>query len=474
MKYLAILSAAALLGAATASAQKLTDRLPVIGNHTLRVEDDMLLVDFTIELPAAFMSAYTAYELTPVLTSHQGDTVLPSLSIDGHNYYCVVAEGDTQTEHVRYKGDAATLHYHYAIPATQKLRRAGLRVDAVYRAICSHGDARKAGSTTLSDCGADLSPFAGKTQVVYYIPADYTQPGESVTDFGGKSVFRLNDPTVDKKVFAPAMEQVSAEYERMKGDSSVVIRRIDVCVSSSPDGRYAFNESLAGKRAENIRAGICRLLKEEDRPMVEVQSEAENWNTLAKALPTSDIEDKAAVEHILTNYTEADEREAALRRLPEWPTIYDIFDESRNCRIVIGYVQRKNHAHTCTVDDRGFVEIRLNASAGYISPAEADRIAVLDAATPHLNNGMVAALENGDYEKAGAYAARIPDGNLCPAIANNKAVLYSLTGQREKAVKYFRMATGIPAANYNKGVMLLNEGKEAEAAELLEPYTKNN
>lgn len=474
MKYFAILSVAALLGAATVSAQKLTDRQPVIGNHSLLMQGDMLVVDFTIELPAGFMSGYTAYVITPVLTSHQGGTELPSLSIDGRDYYYVAAESDTQTEHIRYKGGAQTLHYHYALAATQKLRRAGLRVDAVYRTICSYDCGRAAGSTTLADCGADLSPFAGKTQVLYYIPADYTEPGEAADDFGGKSVFRANAATPDRKLFDPAMKQVLAEYERMKNDSTIAIRYIDVCVSSSPDGKYALNESLAGTRAENIRATIYGQLEEEDRPMLRITAEAENWNTLSKALPASDIDDKAAVERILANYPEPDEREAALRELPEWPAVCGIFDQSRNCRIVIGYDKREKHAHACATDDRGFVESRLNAPAGYIAPAEAERIAALDAAAPHLNNAMVAALESGDYAKAEKYAERIPDNGLCPAIANNKAVLYNLTDRREKAEKYFRMAAEMPAADYNKGVMLLNEGREVEAARLLEPYMKNN
>lgn len=474
MNYFAILSAAVLLSAAPVTAQKLTDRNPVIGNHSLQVEGDMLIVDFTIELPAAFMTDDMAYEITPVLTSHQGDTRLPSLSIDGSNYYYVNAEADTKAEHVRFKGKAETLHYHYEIAATQKLRRAGLRVDAIYRTMCACDCNRTVRPTTLAPCGADLSPFAGKTQILYYIPSDYTQSEEFIDDFGEKSVFRSNIATADKKIFKPALEHIVAEYERMKGDSTVTIRSIDVRVSSSPDGKYAFNEKLADTRAENIRASICRQLEERDRQLVKVVAEAENWNMLAKALPASDIDDKAAVESILASCADSDEREAALRKLPEWKAIYDIFDQSRNCRIVIGYDKRKKHAHTCPTDERGLVESRLNASAGYISLPEAERIAALDAATPHLNNGMAAALESGDYEKAGKYADRISDDKLCPAIACNKAVLYSLTGQREKAEKYFRMAARMSAANYNKGVMLLNEGMEVEAAELLEPYTKNN
>ena len=196
-----------------------------------------------------------------------------------------------------------TVTYHYAIAATQKLRRAGLRVDAVYRTICSYDCGRAAGSTTLADCGADLSPFAGKTQVLYYIPADYTEPGEAADDFGGKSVFRTNAATPDRQLFDPAMKQVLAEYERMKNDPTIAIRYIDVCVSSSPDGKFTLNESLAGTRAENIRATIYGQLEEEDRPMLRITAEAENWNTLSKALPASDIDDKAAVERILADYT---------------------------------------------------------------------------------------------------------------------------------------------------------------------------
>lgn len=471
MRRFVLISLFALLTATAVSAQ---DAQPKIGDYSLETQGDSLIVKFTAELPAAFLPSRMTYVMTPVITTWKGETALPALSVEGRHYYLVAADRDAQAVRVRYTRDTMTVHYRHAIPATAALRRAGLRMDAAYRTLCPCDKGHAATSTTLSDAGADLSPFAGKTQILYYIPAPYTESCESVDDFGGKSVFPLGSVAMDQQIFDPNMQKVLAEYRRMKEDTTIRIRLIEVCVWSSPDGKYAFNERLADTRAENIRTHIREHLGDADFSVVKVTAQAENWEAFNQALPAADIRDKAAIERILARQADPDLREEELRELPEWPAIYCIFNESRNCRIVTRYDKENRHAHSCPVDEQGLVETRLNAPAGYITAAEAERIVSMDTAVPHLNNRMVAALESGDYDKALEYAERISDENLCPAVANNKAVLYSLGEQREKAADYFRMATAVPAANYNQGVMLLNEGQEAEAAALLEPYMKNN
>lgn len=443
-----------------------------IRNHRVAQEGDSLVVAFDVEIPARYIAQGEAYVLTPVLTTPEGDTKLPVLSIEGRYYYLLGDRCDSARQ-VRYTGKSQTVCYREAIACASGLRNAGLRIEATRRWVCACRDASAAvGSTQLAaNKPADLSAFAGKTQILYYIPAPYTQSGSYVGDFGGRSVFRNNGTTVDREVFDPFMQEVIAGYERLKEDTTVRIRSIEVKVSSSPDGKYAYNDFLARTRAQNIRTHLEKGFANADLSLVEVTPEAENWEAFTAALPASEITDKAAVERILADVDDPDEREAQLRQLREWPAVYRIFNASRNCRIVIGYDIVRRHPAACPLTDAGLVETRLDAPAGYIDTAEAERIAALDSTAAHLNNLMVAYTEQGAYEKALACAARIADSETCPAIANNKAVLYVLTEQPDRAEALFARAAE-PARSYNLGVMALNAGDEATAEELLAPYTE--
>lgn len=471
------LSAVLAVSSSVGYAQTQADSLPEITQYGLTDEGDSLRVEFAAKLPAGFLRSREAYILTPVLTTQTGETALPALSVEGRHYY-FAAERDEAAQHVRYTRDTMTAVYNRTIPATAELRHAGLRVDAAYRTLCPCDKGRAAGPEVLSGNnaasdgkGADLSAFAGRTQILYYIPADYIEPGTYAHDFGGKSVFPNNGTTVDKTVFDPAMQEVIAGYERIKGDPALTVNSIQVAVASSPDGQYAYNKYLADTRAESIRKHLAEGFRDADLSIVEVTAEAENWDAFTKALPASDIRDKAAVERILAQYSDPDEREAALRKLPEWPAVYRIFNASRNCRIVIAYGIRKNPFEGRETTSEGVIESRLNAPAGCLTVEEATRIASIDGSPVHQNNRMVACIESGDYDTALQCAGQIPDEGISPFIAGNKAVLYSLTGDSQQAERYFRMAAGTPAVDYNRGVAALNAGNEAEAAELLAPYT---
>lgn len=453
-----------------AARELLRQQAAPVGNHSFAIEGDSLVVSFDACIPARYISSGEAYVLRPVLVKRHGESPMPALAVEGSHYY-LVADDCPCTEKVRYEGDSMTVHYSRKVLMTSELRSAGLRVDAERRWTCACKNASAAvGSTTLEETSrTDLSPFAGKTQILYYIPAERTEAGTYVHDFGGRSVFRNNGTTVDKTVFDPAMKEVLEGYEQIKGDPSLEIQAIDVKVASSPDGKYAYNEHLAQTRARNIRAHLAKGFENADLERVTVTAEAENWETFEQALPGSDISDKAAVERILTEYADADEREAELRKLPEWPAVYRIFNDSRNCRIEIRYRIRKSHPTTLQTTEEGLIETRLNAPSGYITVDEAARVAAIDGSAAHLNNLMVACIEQGAYDKALECAARISDEQTCPAVANNKAVLYDLTGDRAAAEACFERAT-VPAARYNRGVMALNAGDETAAEELLEPY----
>lgn len=457
-----------------AQARSEAGRLPRIAHYALEREGDSLRVEFTAELPARFLRSSEAYVMIPVLTTPQGDRTLPALSVEGGHYYLAAPGRDLAAEHVRCTRDTLTAVYRRTIPATAELSRAGLRVDAVYRTLCPCDKGREAGSEVLIAGIPDLSAYAGRTQILYYIPADYAEAGTYAHDFGGRSVFPPNGSTVDRNVFDPAMQEVIAGCERIKNDIAVAIRSIRIEVASSPDGPYAYNKYLADARAESVRTRLREGFPDADGPIVSVTAEAENWEAFRLALPASDIGDKAAVERILRQNDDLDAREAALRALPEWPAVYRIFNRSRNCRIVLSYDVRKRHPHRCATTENGLVETRLNAPCGYITAQEAARIASIDGRAAHLNNRMVACMESGDDAAALACAGQISDEELCPVIAGNKAVLYSLTGDGQRAESYFRLAAGVPATDYNRGVAALNAGNEAEAAELLAPYTDKN
>ena len=71
-----------------------------------------------------------------------------------------------------------------------------------------------------------------------------------------------------------------ARLEKMRTDDSVMVTRVQVYSSASPEGRESYNAGLAKDRAESVLAYLHQLLTFEDS-IVSIEPITEDWMTLA-------------------------------------------------------------------------------------------------------------------------------------------------------------------------------------------------
>ncbi len=128
------------------------------------------------------------------------------------------------------------------------------------------------------------------------------------------------------------------------------IGRIEIHGYASPEGGYARNEQLARGRSE----GFGRYLAELDYPFLDAIRAAsvgwtpEDWEGLARLVAEGGMEQGAEVLAIVRNeQMPPDERDAALRRLEPWSSVYgvllrDVYPRLRRIVLTVHYTEREN------------------------------------------------------------------------------------------------------------------------------------
>lgn len=167
-----------------------------------------------------------------------------------------------------------------------------------------------------------------------YIPQT---PGPALVQYVKKEVEKKEEGfarfryAVNGYILDPALYNNRQEINDMIGliqkivdDTLATVNRIVITGICSPDGAWVFNENLAKKRAENVKNYLVQNEKIENS-LLEVKYIAEDWEGLQKLIEESDLSDKQAALNIINQISEPDQREAALRRLPQFNYIKQQF-----------------------------------------------------------------------------------------------------------------------------------------------------
>ncbi len=484
--YISIL-AAGLLAAGAVHAQTLDRAVITAAKHqarqapavTVEKAEGMLRVAFDVNLPEDFLRSREAYIITPQLVSGDLSRTLPSLSVEGRTYSMLVAaktrrelglDAREYLDHVRYHGKPLTVHYQAEVPYSVELERAMICLVTEKVTNCGKNTCQVEASKTWLDRGvSDLAGFAKSRQVVYAFIDPFFAECVYNEHFSGKLLFALNEARFTEPA---AYEHFVSQVRKIVGTPHTEILGVSVVAASSPDGPVAENEKLAEERGELM----YRLLTEElgvSAGLVSLKTVGENWDGFTAALNAKDIAAK----------TRADiDRIMKIKDLNwrEWELLHahrgiflELCDELRNCSVEVRYTTLDKFAsefdftevsgktlHAVTLGDKPGLDLDM-LRAAYDKNAN----------DVTANNLMVALIERGDYAEALKYADRISNQGIDPAIANNKAVLYGLTGEPMMARTLFGKAEGVPAAQYNKGVMQLQSHQYEQAAKTLAGYT---
>jgi Flp pilus assembly protein TadD len=231
--------------------------------------------------------------------------------------------------------------------------------------------------------------------------------------------------------------------EIAKDQEGKVLDGVEVSAYASPDGGYAFNEKLAGKRQDVTADYVKQQMKQTNvEGNLETKYTAEDWEGFQELVAASNIQDKDVILRVLSMYKDPEEREqqiknisAAFRELTD-----GILPQLRRARMTINYqlVGRS--------DDQ--IKQQLSTDASKLSVEE-----LLYGATLY------------DEDMAKAEEAYRKAAQLYPQDArafNNIAMAEYAKGNYDEARSWLEKAQklnpNLPEANANLGLLALKQG----------------
>jgi Flp pilus assembly protein TadD len=231
--------------------------------------------------------------------------------------------------------------------------------------------------------------------------------------------------------------------EIAKDQEGKVLDGVEVSAYASPDGGYAFNEKLAGKRQDVTADYVKQQMKQTNvEGNLDTKYTAEDWEGFQELVAASNIQDKDVILRVLSMYKDPEEREqqiknisAAFRELTD-----GILPQLRRARMTINYqlVGRS--------DDQ--IKQQLSTDASKLSVEE-----LLYGATLY------------DEDMAKAEEAYRKAAQLYPQDArafNNIAMAEYAKGNYDEARSWLEKAQklnpNLPEANANLGLLALKQG----------------
>jgi hypothetical protein len=287
-----------------------------------------------------------------------------------------------------------------------------------------------------------------------------------------------------------AMTELQKELVAANGDTSRVIKEINIKSYASPDGSYDFNNKLAGNRETNTKSYVQGQLKKDkitEFGELTAQFTAEDWEGLQQLVSQSNIQDKELILSVLSMYQDPEQREKELRNLSNvFESLADeILPKLRYSRItasidVIGKSDSEINSLFDTNPQALSVEELLYAAT--LTDDNDRRLKIYDTAARLYPNdyrtwndlGMAQYVAK-DYDAAKASfkeAAKLaPTGSESQM---NLGLVELLEGNYTEANKYFGSAAGQEGLGDALGVYYLKQGDNSAAVRAFGDSKSNN
>ena len=252
--------------------------------------------------------------------------------------------------------------------------------------------------------------------------------------------------------FVSMLKRINADREKL------AIKNVEVQAYASPEGGFAFNDKLAGKRQDVSEGYVKQQLKGTKlKTDIDAHYTAQDWEGFMKLVKASNIQDKDVILRVLSMYKDPQEREQQIRNMSEaFRELADgILPELRRSRLIINY----------QVVGRSDEQIQQQYAA---DPAKLSLEELLYAAS--LTNDVKA--KKGIYQKATElYNKDYRAYNNLAALALNQGDEATANAYLEKALRVNRKA---PEAYANKAYIFLTHGQVDKAEHALADATEAN
>ena len=262
---------------------------------------------------------------------------------------------------------------------------------------------------------------------------------------------------------------------------------IEIQAYASPDGGVELNTGLAERREGNTSKYLAKELKkmEVDAP-VDAKYTAQDWEGFQELVSKSNLQDKDLVLRVLSMYKDPEQREKEIKNIS---SVYsslaeEILPQLRRSRLIanieiIGKSDDEITALAKSNPSQLNVEEILYAATLTNDNAEKTRI-YNEAAKLYPNDyrtwnniGMMA-FRAGDLAKAEEMFNKANSIKNNPEANMNLGLIALTKGDQAKAQQYFGTASGVAELSEALGVLYLEQGEYAKAANSFGAIKSNN
>lgn len=274
------------------------------------------------------------------------------------------------------------------------------------------------------------------------------------------------------KEFIAKLKEIKDNVETNK------LNNIEVSAYASPDGKYNFNEKLAGKREQNSTKYIKdNLKKNQQQADVDTKYTAEDWEGFQELVAQSNIQDKDLIIRVLSMYSDPEEREREIKNIS---VVYGdlaetILPKLRRARLTANYeiIGRSDEQITAQFkSDASKLSLEEILYAATLTDNAAQKEAIYKKATQlyskdarAFNNLATLAYQTGDLNKASDYLSQALKVNSSLPEANANCGLVALAkGDKQSAAQYLSKGSGADGLNEALSALYIAQGQYAQAA----------
>ncbi len=473
VKYGVLLTACALTLSSCSCFKKMgknADLISVVANpDPVVLVGKNVVTDVTVVFPEKYYNPKAVLKVTPMLVFTEGVVEGAPKYLQGEKVkdnYPVIAKnsGGLYTQTISIPWDPRARESVLELKVEAKCD--GKDADFSLIAVIPVAD----GVNTLQQ---DLD-FAGPMAIM---PDDFkriTHDSEDVSIMYQKNMSNVRSAELSKE----QTKLFEAFVKENTNKDRVTLGNIQAKGYASPEGPEGFNDQLSKKRGESGQAAVGKELKSVKGLNYDVAAYGEDWEGFKKMVEASDMKDKNLILQVLNMYSSSAQRDTEIRNMSK------VFEELE--KTILPQLRRTQMLATTDIQGKTDDELRaavasdvnsLNLEEMLFAATLFDdndtKMEVYKAAADKYNDARawnnlgVSYAEAGDWGKAESAFEKATALSSDPALNNNLALAALAQGDYQKAAKY------LPAASAQaQALSAVSDGNYSKAAAGLDGYNK--
>ena len=262
---------------------------------------------------------------------------------------------------------------------------------------------------------------------------------------------------------------------------------IEIQAYASPDGGVELNTGLAERREGNTSKYLAKELKkmEVDAP-VDAKYTAQDWEGFQELVSKSNLQDKDLVLRVLSMYKDPEQREKEIKNIS---SVYsslaeEILPQLRRSRLIanIEIIGKSDDEITALAKSNpSQLNVEEILYAATLTNDNAEKTRIYNEASKLYpndyrtwNNIGMMAFRDGDLAKAEEMFNKANSIKNNPESNMNLGLIALTKGDQAKAQQYFGTASGVAELSEALGVLYLEQGEYAKAANSFGAVKSNN